>query len=405
MYIGEIAPPNLRGKLVSMTQINIVVGLSTAYFINYLILQATNSGADWVTDLGITKYTWRWMLGSEIIPAFLWFALLGFIPKSPAWLLLRSRKEESKESLAKFYPREELDAKLQEMESGLAISTESRSLMDQMREILSKPMRVIFIIALTIAIAQQSTGINAILFYAPTVIEQLGAGTDAAFLQAIWIGLTSVVFTVLSLFLIDKIGRRPMILWGMVWIICSLGLCSYGFSKATYQINDETLTELSEISGVQKLSPLVGVEYNSDTAFKNAIISQLGEAEAKKHSGVLLQKCATINAILILFGILSFIAAFNFSVGPIMWVLFSEMFPISIRGIAIPFFAIITSITSYFVQQFFPYQLATMGSSAIFLFYAATVAIGLAILYKYLPETKNMSLEEIQFSLTGRKKE
>ncbi|WP_442512142.1 MFS transporter [Novipirellula sp. SH528] len=105
---------------------------------------------------------------------------------------------------------------------------------------------------------------------------------------------------------------------------------------------------------------------------------------------------------MVLVGILSFIGAFHFSVGPVMWVLFSEIFPISVRGIAIPFFTIITSLTNYVVQKFFPWQLENMGMASIFLFYAATVAIGLVILFFTLKETKNMSIEEIQLALVSK---
>ena len=401
MYIGEIAPLQSRGKLVAMTQINIVVGLSAAYFINYLILQLSYSDADWVERIGLGANTWRWMLGSEIIPALAWWGLLFLIPKSPYWLLYKGETNLAEEALQKLLPRDQIPGKVEEIKKSLAESesNDNHSIVTQLKEIFSKPMRVIFVIAATIAIAQQSTGINAILFYAPTVIEQIGLGTDAAFLQAIWIGLISVLFTTLSLFFIDSIGRRPMILGGMIWIILSLGLCSYGFYKATYSLSENAIAELTELPKADRLKPIANRSFSTDTAFKTALKTHLGEADARDFSSVLLQKAAKMNAPLILIGILSFIAAFQFSVGPIMWVLFAELFPISIRGIAIPFFALITSITSYLVQQFFPWQLTNMGSSSIFLFYAATVAIGFVILYFFLPETKNMSIEEIEAHL------
>jgi len=402
MYIGEIAPSEQRGKMVSMTQINIVIGLSAAYFINYLILQATNSGAIWVETLGIKQYTWRWMLGSEIIPALIWFGLLLFIPKSPAWLLLKGRIEEAKDTLRKLIPENEIPHKIAEMQESLAMSANIRSVSSQLKETFSKPFRLILIIGLTIAIVQQATGINAVLFYAPTIFEQLGVGTDAAFMQAIWIGLTSVVFTVLSLSLIDKVGRRPMLIWGLVWIIVSLGLCSYGFKNARYNITQEAISEMSAIPNAERLNALVGTEFQSDTEFKDALKKVLGKADARDFSGLLLQKAANLNGTLILLAILSFIAAFHFSVGPIMWVLFSEIFPISIRGIAIPLFALISSLVNYLVQQFFPWQLANMGSAGIFLFYAAMVTVGLVILYKFLPETKGMSIEEIEAKLISK---
>ena len=404
MYTGEIAPPKWRGKLVAMIQINIVVGLSAAYFINYLIQNWANSGAEWVSDLGIDTNTWRWMLGSEIIFALLWFILLFTIPRSPVWLVLKGKIEEAKDTLRKVLPENEVTDQIAEMKESLKSTGGERSDWEQFKEVFSKPMRITFIIAATLAIAQQATGINAILFYAPTVFEQLGMGTDAAFSQAIWIGVISVIFTVLGLLVVDKIGRRPMILGGMLWIIISLGICFYGFNSANYSISKNDISELTEIPNAERLTILVDKSYESDIAFKEALTESIGQAEAKKHSSVLLQKAANINGLLILIGILSFIAAFQSTIGPVMWVLFSEIFPISNRGIAIPIFVFLTSITSSFVQTFFPWQLENLGIGSTLLFYASTVAIGLVILFIYLKETKNLTIEEVQLALAPKKK-
>lgn len=406
MYIGEIAPPSLRGKLVSMTQINIVLGLSAAYFINYQIIQWAESDAQWVIDTGLKDNVWRWMLGSEILPALIWLILLFFIPRSPAWLVYKNRFDSAKNTLLKLLPSGEVNSQIEDMKDSVNKTAEDRSVRAQFKEIFGKPMRVTFIIAITIAIAQQSTGINAILFYAPTVFEQLGGGTDVAFKQAIWIGLTSVIFTVLGLLLVDKLGRRPLIIWGMVWIILSLGITFYGFNNATYTLSEDAIAEITaaasedgSLQNVERLNKMTDVQYFSDIEFKNALIDAVGQEDASAYAGDLINKSISVNAILVLIGILSFIAAFHFSVGPVMWVLFSEIFPISVRGIAIPFFTLVTSLVSTAVQIFFPKQLATMGISYTMLFYAITVAIGLIILYKYLIETKGLTIEEIQAKL------
>ena len=400
MYIGEIAPARWRGQLVAMIQINIVLGLSAAYFINYLILQAAGWDIPWIQNLGLDRHTWRWMLGAEILPAVFWFVLLAFVPRSPAWLLYKGRHDEAEKVLRKVFPGDRVEGKMEEMKESLRANAAGRSIRNQLQTIFSKPLRVTLIIGTTIAIAQQATGINAVLFYAPTVIEQLGIGTDAAFVQAIWIGIISVVFTTLSLFLIDRVGRRPMVVWGFLWIMISLGICSYGFSQARYIITEQAITELTDVPQAENLKKIAGREFGSDTEFKKALREVLGVEVARNHSSILLQKAASLNAVLILLGILSMIAAFQFSAGPVMWILFSELFPISIRGTAIPLFALITSITSYLIQQFFPWQLANMGGSAIFLFYAVMVGAGLLILYRFLPETKNLTIEEIQAKLS-----
>jgi sugar porter (SP) family MFS transporter len=399
MYIGEIAPPKLRGKLVTMIQVNIVIGLSGAYFINYLILNLGSSDAAWVQDLGINEHTWRWMLGSEILPAIVWFILLFFVPRSPAWLFYNRKPDAARQSLRKLLPEEKIAAHMEEMQVSMNNSSEDRSVLSQLSEIFSKYFRITFIIALTLAIAQQTSGINAILFYAPTVFEQIGIGTDAAFMQAIWTGLTGLVFTVLGLMLVDKLGRRPMILGGMAWIVISLGIAFYGFNTATYTLSKEAISEMTEIQNTDRLNNMIDIEYGSDIALKKALIESLGEEDAREHSSLLIQKSADINALLVLIGILSFIAAFHFSIGPVMWVLFSEIFPISLRGIAIPFFTLITSTVSWLIQMLFPTQLAIFGISNTLLFYAATVFIGMLILYRYLIETKNLSIEEIQLKL------
>ncbi len=405
MYIGEIAPAKWRGKLVSMNQINIVVGLSAAYFINYFIVNSLGSGAGWVESIGLENNIWRWMLGSEIIPAIIWFVLLFMIPESPSWYVYQSRSEDAKKVLRKIIPEEEIDEKIVEMEESMNQSESGQSIISQLKELFTPKLRTTLFIGVTIAAVQQVCGINAILFYAPTVFEQLGLGTDAAFLQATWIGLVGFAFTVLAILLIDRLGRRPMTIWGLAWIMLSLGICAYGFNAARYTLTQDSVSTLTIDIDKESLTPLLGVEYESDTEFKQALTGALGEADARNYSSELIQSAAVLNTGLILFGILSFIAAFHFSIGPITWVLFSEIFPISLRGIAIPSFAFITSITSYLVQQFFPWQLSNMGVTFVFLSYAIMVGVGLVILYKYLPETKNMTIEEIQQKLEVKQDE
>lgn len=400
MYIGEIAPSNMRGKLVAMNQINIVVGLSAAYFINYFIQQGVSTNAAWAVNWGIVDNTWRWMLGSEILPALLWFVLLFTIPRSPRWLVLKNKVGEAKQVLSNLLPSQQIEPEIQQIQASLHTEGDAPSLTTQLKTLFSPALRAAFWIGLTFAIVQQITGINAILFYAPTVFEQIGIGTNAAFSQAVFVGIISVIFTVLALLLIDRVGRRPMTMWGLIWAVLSLLLCSYGFHNSSYTLTTEALTNLKETMDVSQLSSLVGIEYGSDTAFKDALGQALGPP-AKTYESELLQAAGNIPSTLILFGILSFIAAFQFSVGPIMWVIFSEIFSTKVRGVAIPVFAFVTSVVSYLVQQFFPWQLSNMGARDIFLFYAVCSGIGLVVLYFLLPETKNKTIEEIEVELAS----
>lgn len=398
MYIGEIAPADKRGQLVAMNQINIVVGLSAAYFINYLILQYSKSDMDWVSNWGLDTQTWRWMLGSEILPVVIWSILLLFIPKSPRWLVLKGKINEAKSVLSSLMPNDQIENEIREIQKNLAQEKVKVSYLAQIKMLFDSKLKTAVIIGITFAIVQQIIGINAILFYAPTIFKQLGLGQDAAFSQAVWVGVISVIFTVLALTMIDKIGRRPMTLGGLLWAAISLAICAYGFSQATYTLNPDDLGLIQGLD-VEKLNSIIGIEYSSDIDFKSALRANLGASEASSFEGALIQNAGKLPGALILFGIMSFIAAFQFSVGPIMWIVFSEVFPTRVRGIAIPACAMVTSIVSVLIQQLFPWQLTNMGARDIFLFYGVMCLLGLVALFKFLPETKNKTIEEIEIEL------
>lgn len=399
MYIGEIAPPKMRGKLVTMIQINIVIGLSTAYFANYLILQISQMESSWVSTLGIDVYIWRWMLGVEIIPAIIWFVLLFAVPRSPRWLFTQNRMKEARQVLQHFMDNVEAEKEMHLIQKSIDEDGAKKSSMDAFKMLFSTRIRRASIIGLTFAIVQQVTGINAIMFYAPTVFEQVGMGTDAAFFQAIIVGLVSVAFTVAAVFLVDRLGRRPLVIVGLATATISLALCYLGFEQATYSLSVEATNQFASEHGLANIAQLGGQVYHSDIEFKQGLESVIGYEDMRSHSGQLLQLASNLNGTLILAGIMGFIASFHFSIGPIMWVLFSEIFPTVVRGIAIPVFAFLASIVSYLVQQFFPWQLSHMGAANIFLFYAVCGLVGFIIMFKIMPETKNKSIEEIEDQL------
>ena len=397
MYIGEVAPPQWRGKLVSMIQINIVVGLSAAYFANYGIVQLSKSDLTWVQAVSLDTATWRWMLAVEILPAIIWFLLLFKVPRSPRWLVMQGRDEEALLVMQTMMPMEQARQELTDIKLNVQKDGGTSANMSESFKILfSSPVRTAALVGVTIAVVQQITGINAIMFYAPTVFEQVGIGSDAAFFQAAIVGVISMFFTILAILLIDKLGRRPLIVWGLAWAAISLFACYLGFGSATYEIDAQALVQLKGFSELSVLSQLEGITYQSDIAFKQALQSTIGPEMAKQFEGEILQASTTMNGMLVLVGISSFIAAFHFSIGPVMWVLFSEIFPTRVRGVAIPAFALIASVVSYLVQQFFPWQLSNMGAADIFLFYTICGVVGFIVLFKLMPETKNKSIEEIE---------
>lgn len=401
MYIAEISSAQHRGKLVSVNQFNIVLGLSASYFTNYGLLTLSQSDAPWVVQLMIDSDVWRWMLALEIIPALLWFILLFGIPESPRWLSTKGRFDEAKLNLARLHYAD-VDSELDSIKATLSETT--LSLGKRIQGLWSSRLRWPIVIGLVIGIVQQLTGINVIFFYAPTIFEQSGVGTDASFIQAIGVGVINVIFTIVAMFAIDRFGRRPLLLIGLSGILVSMVVCAYGFYQAEYYLDVVALHTISQETSLAaaQLMPILDVVYYSDVEFKSALITLLGNSDFQTFQGVLLRQGTHLNATLILVAILSFVAFFAMSLGPVMWVLFAEIFPTEYRGVAISFVTVFNSLCSFLMQFLFPWELATFGAGFTFLTYAIFALIGLIFVSKYLPETKGKSLEQIQADFLAR---
>lgn len=394
MYIAEIAPHERRGFLVSFNQFNIMIGFSVAYFANYLVLNLSQSDAVWVTALGIDQHAWRWMLGFEIVPAAIWLMALFFIPETPRWLALNNRVETAREVLAKIRPVERVEATLKEiLDSG---SDAGKSLLARVREVLSPRLRLPVLIGLTVGIFQQVTGVNAIYFYAPTIFEQSGVGTNAAFAQATLIGIINIVFTIVAMVLIDRLGRKPLLLIGLAGIIVSMSIAGFGFKQATYQLDLAAIAQLDESIDRDALRDIVNVRFANDLDFKRATEDALGLQASRNSQAQLVQAAIDVNPTIVLVGILGFVASFAMSLGPVMWVLFSEIFPNRVRGVAIGVTVVFNSIASFLVQFLFPWELANIGNALTFFIFAGLAVVGFVLIYRLLPETKGKSLEELE---------
>jgi SP family arabinose:H+ symporter-like MFS transporter len=327
-----------------------------------------------------------------MIPAILYFLLLFLVPKSPRWLMSKGRDEEAQTVLNKLYGTQAIAQSIfQSIKNNLTEKVEKVSY----SELLKPSMRFVIFIGLAVGILQQITGINAVFFYATSIFEQTGIGTDAAFAQSVIVGIINVVFTLLVMFLIDRMGRRPLLLIGIAGVAISLLVTSYGFHQATYKLTPEKITTLEGVDQ-SKLISIANITFENDVDFKNAVKAALGESEFKAHQGEIIQAAANINPYLILFGILGFVSSFAFSLGPVMWVLLSELFPNKIRGLAIGLIGFINSFASALVQQIFPWELSTFGNSMTFMIYGLFAVIGFFLFLKILPETKGKSLEEIE---------
>ncbi|WP_302849983.1 sugar porter family MFS transporter [Polaribacter sp. NJDZ03] len=394
MYIAEVAPPEKRGQLVSFNQLNIVLGISIAFFTNYLILKWGNSDAEWTKTLGFDKWNWRWMLGLEAVPAIFYYLGLNLVPKSPRWLMTQNEKEEALTIMKKVVSEEEAVLQMNAVEQN--IHEDKNKAKSKVSDLFKKSMRKVIIIGIIVGVFQQIVGINAVLFYAPMIFEQTGIGTNASFIQAALVGVTNLGFTIVAMLVIDKFGRKPLLIIGMAGISICLFLLSYGFNDATYTLSQEAIANLPKEINHDQIVQLQDKVFENDLDFKAAIVSTLGEESARIHESTLVTASAKMNTLLILIGIIGFVGAFAMSIGPVMWVLFSELFPTKIRGIAIAFVGFINLGVGFLVQLLFPWELASLGNAGTFLLFGIFAVIGFVFIWLKVPETKGKSLEELE---------
>jgi MFS family permease len=399
MYIAEIAPKKLRGTLVTFNQLNIVLGISIAFFTNYYIQGA-------VSD---PDMKWRWMLGIGIIPATAYFVLLFFVPSSPRWLIQKGRDEEGKKIIARVNGAEQSETVYSEIKESLALGQTKEEA--SWKEVFSKKMTTVMLIGLGIAFFQQITGINAIFYYAPMIFEMAGGGKDAAFVQAAILGTTNLVMTIVSMMLIDRLGRKPLLIIGSIGIVASLSIAGGAFIDATYKIKSESIAAIEqEVRSGEKyadqasaivtgLTIMADKEYGSETAFFSEVKANIGAANYNHFKELILKNSITIHSILVLIGLIMYVASFAISLGPVMWALLSEIFPNRLRGVAISIVGFWNSIVSFSVTSVFPVQLEHLGSGLTFFIFAAFGFLTLLFVLKYVPETKGKSLEELEKSL------
>ncbi|XOV86433.1 MAG: sugar porter family MFS transporter [Pseudomonadota bacterium] len=396
MYIAEIAPAALRGRLVSINQLNIVAGISIAFFSNYALLQMASDGKDAVID---KQVLWRWMLGVEMLPAFIYLVALQWIPESPRWLMLRGRHEEALLVLTRFNGSYEEAGKEQALIDA-SINGSTRSGLADLFALFRPGLRLVLLAGLTVGVLQQITGINAVFFYAPLIFERSGFDTDGALLQAVLVGLVNLVFTVVAILTIDRIGRKRLLQVGLVGITLFMFLLAFSFSAADFRLQPASLKEVQLESAVL-LVDMQETSYGNEAAFRAALNERLGD-QATEVVDKLVSESMQINAAWVIAGILGFVACFAVSIGPVMWVLFSELFPNTIRGVAISFVGLVNSACSFMVQLVFPWELTHFGPTYTFFIYGAFAAVGLLAVNRFVPETRGQSLEEIEKSLVRR---
>ena len=399
LYIAEIAPSDARGRLVSINQLNIVVGFAVAYFAGYFIIQAAGVVDGPIAALNLDETAWRWMLGIELLPAGLFFLALLIAPESPRWLMVRGKEDKARAVVARYHAAENIDAEIEEIRDSIESSRSKAK--TPFHVFLNVGVLKLLAIGLIVAVAQQITGINAVYFYAQTIFELAGAGTNAAFAQATAIGIVNIIFTLLAILAIDFLGRKPLMIIGLTGVVVSMSLAGFGFQQARFTLDVQDVPSLSAEIDRTDLAPMVGVTYESDVAFREALYDSLGEDAARIHQPELTNKAIDINAGLVLAGILGFVASFAVSLGPVMWVLLSEIFPNRIRGLAMSAITFVNAGVSSVVQVAFPLQVANLGAGFTFYTYAAFGLLFLVLVFIFLPETKQKTLEEWEAERTG----
>ncbi|MFC0392026.1 sugar porter family MFS transporter [Paenibacillus mendelii] len=323
LYNAEIAPAQYRGRLVALNQLATVTGIFLVYFINL-----------WISGLGDDAWdvstAWRWMFGFGILPGVLFLVLLFFVPESPRWLIKQGRAEESLPILLRIHG--ETLARQEVLDIKESFEQDNGSI----RQLFSPALRLALIVGVGLAILQQVTGINAIMYYAPEIFKQTGAGTNAALIQTILVGLINFLFTILAIWLIDKVGRKALLLVGSSVMTICLAVIGIAFQTG------------------QPSGPLV------------------------------------------LIFILLYVAAFAVSLGPVVWVIMSEIFPNRIRGKATALASMALWAADYVVSQAFPPMLASAGPAITFWIFGIMALITFIFTWRVIPETKNKSLEEIE---------
>ena len=325
MYISEISPAAVRGRLTGMFQLNIVIGILVAFLTNFAFLH-------------IGAGSWRWMVGIMVIPAGLFALLLRIIPESPRWLILNNRDEEA----ARIFERTgEPDARSVINEEHALLSGENKKLQHAPEEnLFSRKFRKPILYAVLLAMFNQLSGINAILYYAPRIFEMAGFSKQASFLQPIYVGGANLIFTLLGMSIIDKVGRKTLLITGAIGMIIFLGLTAFAFNTGS------------------------------------------------------------ANHLVILY-LVGFIAFFAMSQGAVIWVFISEIFPNSVRSQGSSLGSFTHWIMAAVIAWTFPIIVngSPNGGFYSFIFFSCMVLISLIFIWKVMPETKGRTLEQIQKDL------
>ena len=321
VYLSEVAPARARGWVVSLFQLAVTIGIVIAYLTDYAF--AGMEG-------------WRWMLGLAVVPALVFGAGMFFLPETPRWLIRGGQHEVAHRVLIRIRELADVDVEIEEIKASLAQQTESGRWVD----LLSQQVRPALIVGLGLAIFQQITGINTVIYYAPKILQAAGFNSaSGAILATAGVGVVNVSMTIIAMFLVDRAGRRPLLLVGIAGMIVTLGMLGLSF-----RISNQSV-QLAWI----------------------AVICLMG-----------------------------YVASFAISLGPIFWLMIAEIYPLKIRGLAEGMAATFNWGSNLLVSLTFLTLVEKLGASSTFLLYAFASVASWLFAYYLVPETKGRTLEEIE---------
>lgn len=340
-YISEIAPASIRGRLATIQQVAIICGLTSAFLSNYLMAEMAGGSTQ---EHWMGYQAWRWMFWIELVPASLFFIALLLIPESPRYLVLSGQKDKAKKVLTRLRG----DQAAQQLVDDIAQTVDEDGQRPQLKDIFdaSGKVRAIIWVGIGLATFQQLVGINVVFYYGAVLWQSVGFSESHALLINLGSGTLSICAVALALLLIDKIGRKPLLLIGSIGMAITLALVAIAFAGADVKDGELVL---------------------NDTMGKLALISA--------------------NA---------YVMFFNFSWGPVMWVMLGEMFPNKLRGSGLAVAGLFQWLSNFLITMTFPIMLVSIGLAAAYGLYAFFAALSILFVAKKVHETRGLTLEEMQ---------
>ncbi len=407
IFISEISPAAQRGRLTGMFQFNIVFGLLAATLSNAAISHFVKSDD-----------AWRWMLGVAAVPSIIYLFMCFTLPESPRWLIGAGKREEGKKVFSLINPEwsaRELENKIVEIEKSNEKSSAKSGGID------FKAIRLPIMIAFLVAFFNQLSGINAILAFAPRIFGMTGIDTSGSLFNASLITLVNLVFTLVGLRLIDKLGRRTLLYIGSIGYIASLGICAWAFStyaspfkvaaaaieykNASTQVTKTDLTDIRKQKAAEDLikSRAELIKVSTDASYKGTPVTAIAETltldESKKLAETALSdasKQAGSGGTIVLLCILGFIAAHAIGQGTVIWVLISEIFPTRARDFGQSLGSATHWVFAALLTQFFPVAVAKFSPTVLFGFFCFMMVLHLIWVKVMVPETKGIALEDME---------